>query len=213
MCLRVIPSSLRIQPPVRTREGYKIAERAGKAFLSARIREMYQKGRELSARIRSLQATLETVLLPEDYQRVTSLSYAAAEKTHASAKLKQTRKLEKLVNNCQKRPKLHPQGLDRWVVNLTGRSLTAPQKDVLSKGLNFAPAPTRLPVVDTIAAVEAGARQLKVEDAEDLRGRVCGILRRAKSPKDNLTKEQRKALKELKSLEDEVILLIIADNC
>ena len=61
-------------------------------------------------------------------------------------------------------------------------------------------------MVDTIAAVEAGARQLKEEDAEDLRGRVCGILRRAKPPRDNLTKEQRKALKELKGLEDEVIL-------
>ncbi len=41
---------------------------------------------------------------------------------------------------------------------------------------------------------------------EDLHGRVCGILKRAKPPKDNLTKEQRKALKELKDLEDEVIL-------
>ena len=37
-------------------------------------------------------------------------------------------------------------------------------------------------------------------------GRVCGILRRAKPPKDNLKKEQRKALKEMKYLEDEVIL-------
>ena len=68
------------------------------------------------------------------------------------------------------------------------------------------PAPTKLPVVDTIAAVEEGARQLSEEDAEDLRGRVCGILRHAKPLKDNLTKEQRKALKELRSLEDEVIL-------
>ena len=92
------------------------------------------------------------------------------------------------------------------MVNLTGRSLTAPQWDVLSKGLNFAPAPTRVPVIDTIAAVEAGARQLKEEDTEDRRGWVCGILRRAKPPKDNLTKEQRRALKELKDLEDEVIL-------
>ena len=66
--------------------------------------------------------------------------------------------------------------------------------------------PDRVTAVDTIAAVEAGARQLKKEDAEDLQGRVCAILRRAKSPKDNLTKEQRKVLKEMKSLEAEVIL-------
>ena len=47
--------------------------------------------------------------------------------------------------------------------------------------------------------------QLNEEDAEDLRGRVYDILRHAKPRKDNLNKEQRKALKELGSLEDEVI--------
>ena len=60
--------------------------------------------------------------------------------------------------------------------------------------------------MDTIAAVEEGVRQLNKEDAEDLRGHVCGILKHAKPPKDNLTKEQRESLKELGSLEDEVIL-------
>ena len=89
------------------------------------------------------------------------------------------------------------------MVNLIDRPLTEPQREVLRLGLNFAPVPTKLPLVDTISAVE-GAQQLK-EDAEDLRGRVCGVLRHAKPPKDNLTKEQ-KALKELRSLEDEVIL-------
>ena len=119
--------------------------------------------------------------------------------------MKQTRKLSK-VTDSKKHPQLRPQGLDKWVLNLTGRSLTAPQRDLLSKGLNFAPAPTRVPVVDTIAAVEAGARQLKEGDAEDLCGRVCGLLRHAKPPKDNLMKWQRKAPKELKDLGDEVTL-------
>ena len=61
-------------------------------------------------------------------------------------------------------------------------------------------------MADTITAVEEGVQQLKEEDAEDLWGWVCGILRHAKLPKDNLTKDQRKVLKELRSLEDEVIL-------
>ena len=161
---------------------------------------------ELSSKIRALQSQLQSELLMEDYQKVTKLSYAAAEDTHAKAKLNQTKKLGKLMDMRDKHHGLRPQGLERWVVNLTDRSLSKPQEDVLRLGLNFAPAPTKLPVVDTIAAVEEGARQLSEEDAEDLRGRVCGILRHAKPPKDNLTKEQRKALKELRSLEDEVIL-------
>ena len=57
-----------------------------------------------------------------------------------------------------------------------------------------------------MAAVESGARRLTPEDADDLRGHVCGILRYVKVPRSNLTKEKRTALKELRGLEDEVIL-------
>ena len=110
------------------------------------------------------------------------------------------------MDRQDKHCELRPQGLERWVVNLMDWTLSKPQEDVLRLGLNFAPAPTKLSLLDTIAAVEEGARQLNEEGAEDLRGRVCGILRHAKPPKDNLTKEQRKTLKELGSLEDEVIL-------
>ena len=35
---------------------------------------------------------------------------------------------------------------------------------------------------------------------------MCGILRSARLPKDNMRKDHRKALKELRSLKDEVIL-------
>ena len=49
--------------------------------------------------------------------------------------------------------------------------------------------------------VEEGARKLKGMEAEDPCGQVCGILRHAKLPQDNLTKEQRKALKELRQID------------
>ena len=60
--------------------------------------------------------------------------------------------------------------------------------------------------MDTAVVVEEGARQHADEDAEDLQGQVYGILRRAKLPKDNLKNEQIKTLRELRALEDEVIL-------
>ena len=39
-----------------------------------------------------------------------------------------------------------------------------------------------------------------------MRGRLCGILRKAKVPKDNLSKEQRNALKNLRKEKNIVIL-------
>ena len=58
----------------------------------------------------------------------------------------------------------------------------------------------------TLAAVEEGVRKLNKEDADDLRGQVCGIMRRDKLSKDNLTREQTMAMKQLKGWKDEVIL-------
>ena len=73
-------------------------------------------------------------------------------------------------------------------------------------GLNLAPVPTKFPLQDTIASVEKAARRLPKDDADDLRGHVCGILRSAWLPKDNMKEDHRRALKELRYLEDEVIL-------
>ena len=60
--------------------------------------------------------------------------------------------------------------------------------------------------MDTVAAVEQCARRMNEIDANDLHGRVCGVLRRAKLPRNNLTMDQRKALKELSNMEDVVVL-------
>ena len=101
---------------------------------------------------------------------------------------------------------LTPQGLKKWVVNLTNKTLTKDQESVLELGLNFAPAPTKLPILDTIAGVELGAYRLGMDEASDLRGKVCGMLKKAKLPADNLKKDQRKALKELRVMKDVAIL-------
>ena len=79
----VIPPSLRIRPPVKTSEGYRIAEWVSRAFLSARTRETYWSKCELNTKVLTLQTRLRSELSAEDCEKVTELSYAAAEKTHA----------------------------------------------------------------------------------------------------------------------------------
>ena len=43
--------------------------------------------------------------------------------------------------------------------------------------------PPRFPLQDTIAGMEEAARKLPKDDAQDLRMRVCGILRSSRLPK------------------------------
>ena len=71
------------------------------------------------------------------------------------------------------------QDAERWVVNLSGQPLTSPQEEVLKLGLNFAPASTKLLLIDTMAALKDGSRKLTEEEADSLRERICGVLRRA----------------------------------
>ena len=205
----VIPTSLRIKPKVRTREGYAIAERASKAFLWTRVYQTFCRKQSLVKQIVKLEALLEKDLLTEDYSKVTKLSHNSAKKTFVKSKQNHQSKLEAVLKHKhkQKQPELRPEGRDRWVVNLHDResSLTHPARS-LSMGLNYAPVPTKFPPQDTIASVEEVAKQLPKHDADDLQGHVCGILRSARLPKENLRKDHRKALKELRTLEDEVIL-------
>ena len=102
------------------------------------------------------------------------------------------RKLEKLTK--KKTVNLRPQGLDRWVINQTQRTLTEVQMEVLRLGLNFAPTLKKIPAEDFAAAGETAAAKLEEEDAQDLRIKVCGAIRKAKAPPPNLSRKQRIAL-------------------
>ena len=60
------------------------------------------------------------------------------------------KKIEKLIGR-KKNVSLRPQGLEKWTVNHTDKTLT---EHVLRFGLNYAPTLTNIPVRDIAAAVK-----------------------------------------------------------
>ena len=64
--------------------------------------------------------------------------------------------------------------------------------------------------MDIAAAVETVTRHMGNEEATDLRGSICNILRRAKPPPPNLKKDEKAAIKALK--EDTNITILPADK-
>ena len=111
----------------------------------------------------------------------------AAERTFAKTKENHLKKLDKLSR--KRTIDLRPEWLDRWVINRTNRTLTEPEKEVLRLGLNFVPSPSKIPVRDFAAAVETATSTLGDEIADDLRMRICGILKKARMPSPNLPRE------------------------
>ena len=141
-------------------------------------------------------------------------------KTSVEAKTKKThdKKLEKLrfwQSSNQSKQVCRDQHIkQKWVHNLSSKSLTHTQTGVLEKGFNFVLSPKSLPMVDIICGVEEGLQ--KVNDAAAVstaRSKVAGVLKIARPPKRNIDKEEEQALKELKEDKDIVILKADKGNC
>lgn len=92
------------------------------------------------------------------------------------------------------------------VVNLSRRELSATEKQVLSKGLNFAVTPAKVDYKELVADVEAALRGLDNGEAAWARREVAMVLKSHKRGVSNLSREERDAVGELASLEEVKIL-------
>ena len=99
---------------------------------------------------------------------------------------------------------------DRWVVNLSSRTLSSAEKSILSKGLNFALAPRRIPIPRIVAAVESGLKEVGEDEAAVARRRVIGLLGKARPPPSNVSPSESRALSNLRK--DTSILVLPADK-
>ena len=117
-------------------------------------------------------------------------------------KSRQKSKFDKLLSKCYS----HDGSNDRWVVNLSKATLSKSEIDVLKKGLNFAPSPSRVPIPQFIASVERCLSAVTPDEATAVRKRVAGILMKSKPPPSNLPPLMRSALKSLGKRNDVLIL-------
>ena len=158
----------------------------------------------------SMRTNLNSSLAEQDHHLIDKLCVEPAERMFAKTKEKHISKLGTLLAKVKAGSEaginLRPQGLKKWVKNLSSKTITPAQESVLKLGLNFTPAPKKLPLLDTVASIEGIARRMDPDVGNELRGRVCGAIRNARVPKDNLSKDQRKALKELREMDDITIL-------
>ena len=95
---------------------------------------------------------------------------------------------------------------NKWVINLSKTSLTEAQKAVLAKGPNYAIMPSHISNVDYITAIECMCPKLREDDVMELRSDINSLLRKAKVPKANLTKQEKIGLSKLKMDKDRAIL-------
>ena len=98
---------------------------------------------------------------------------------------------------------------NKWVINISSKPLTQAQEKLLAHGPNYAVVPRSPPITEYIAAIEQACSKLQQGEVEELRGEVKSIIKKSCNP-PNITREERKAIKELK--EDKSRMVLIADK-
>ena len=93
-----------------------------------------------------------------------------------------------------------------WVRKLSKRPLTKAQEKILSHGPNYAIVTKELPIGECIDQVEKVCQNIKQGEAEELRGEVKIIRKKIKPPKSNISKEEARAIKELKKDQERMVL-------
>ena len=95
-----------------------------------------------------------------------------------------------------------------WLVNLSNTQLTKDGEDVLRLGPEFAPTLKTNPYMDFVAGIEEALFHAKLpqEHAEEIKGKVCSLFRKAPRPNKNFSRAQLKATK-LKKEKDNIVIL------
>ena len=94
----------------------------------------------------------------------------------------------------------------KWVHNLSKTPLTEVQEKALAHGPNFVITTKEPPVSEYISQIERVCQQLEKGKVEELRGEIKQILKKTQPPKPNITREEAKAIEELRRDKERVIL-------
>ena len=205
----VFPPSLLQRPPIRTKNGYKIAEKNAMRYLNEYIQDGYKKLKECNREIERMRAELiNTISWPLFCQLQDAISTRMINFRH-NAKLRLIQKFENLVDDhrqCDLTKK-------NWIKNISNYNPTSFEKKVLEKGLNYAIPNFKRDVPKFIATVEGitnEIRDISLEEKTILRHQICIAINSAPKKFSNISKVERDAIKSLKSNSD--IMIVPADK-
>ena len=205
--LMLVPPGLTIKIPVHFWRAQKVTKRLERELIRDRIHNNHWEKHQLRLEIPSkLTPFLERISMIDDRTRIQQYQDKSYEHEFHMVKACQITKLEKMKTTDMK-IQSHYSRVEA-IVNISKRQLTAPEKSVLNKGINFATTIKRIPYLDLIAPIEDAALKIPKAKADELRWKVR--LEKSKPPKPNILKTERQALKSLQ--DDNSLIILSADK-
>ena len=183
----VIPIGFRLKSPIPEERARKIVDKASRALLRNQI--SFHRWRKPLILDDATQRFEEIKELTDstDNEKIFNKLDRTCDNIRRRLQEKHDRKFTTLINNI--RPE--PEPSNKTIINL---SLSSSKKKLLSKGLNFAIAPKKTPILEMVSSLESV--RLRQPDADEFRWKTRNIIEKAK-PSSNLTKEEIASLKSL----------------
>ena len=201
---KLIPKSLRIKAPVNNSRSKKIVERYRFELLLSLKNSAKHRFFKCVQTVKTLLEDLRSVLSNEDMSTVESATEKSREMMFLRSKERLIKKFNILrgYSNTDTTVKKNVH-VKEPILNLASDEIAESHKDILSLGPKFVPSTRKIPYMDIVSTTESSALKLeynkKVTEAQILRKDVLRVLKTAKPIKDNLTRQQRVALREIKN--------------
>ena len=201
---KIIPKSLRIKSPKTSFRVKKVIERCRYDLLLSVKNDAKHRYFNFLKTASNIEDQIYSIVNETDMHIIKSITEKARESMFLRSKERLVKKFNLLLESKESKKKdAKTNHVKDPVLNLVPGEIPDSHKDLLRLGPKFVPNIKKIPYMDIVTATESSALKLeyskKVSEAQDLRKDVLRILKTAKPVKDNLTRDQRSALKELKN--------------
>ena len=178
---RVLPKSLRFKPPIRTAEVFAAASSYGFKCLELFIKNNHYRIREEANNINTTEQIL-SVQLPHELNCF-AIEVSQNKFNRANTRIKEHLK-EKFINLNQHIPTLTT-NQKSWVKNLSSKTLSENQHEILSKGLNYNLGHRKFDKIKLLASIDPIIDQLENISAPEkshLRSQIISAVKTAPKP-------------------------------
>ena len=178
-----------------------ILQCAGKLLLQEWIHINHVIRDRLKNIIEQLKGKILESITPQEFHFVEKIYENLYKRSFELTKKRHLRKFNELTSKSEVTQNSATDITDKtkWVINVSSRQLTYYETNLLAKGFNFSITSKTLPNKDIIAIIEDTVKDLEKKDLDMIRAKVTLTLQNSKPRKDNLSKDEHKAFKELQS--------------
>ena len=181
---------------LKTPKSKTILERASHQLFQERIHINHNRRNCIKTSLDKQTDHIQSILQPEYYNQLVTYHNNTYENETKKVKNRHLKKFDNLLKKHQHQQPPAENTIDKskWIVNLSSKTLTPAEENLLQNGLNYSITPQTIPTADIIAKVETAIRTLlDREEVENIRAKTKFNSTKGKASKEKLTNRTKES--------------------